>query len=87
MEHKKIISKIVRNFAKNEDNNFHSDNAILLAVNFGSEEDVTNAERIKKEHERIGYITQELLIDRDKIYKKCYPQLVHWMKQYGINKR
>jgi hypothetical protein len=87
MEHKKIIQKVARKFAKNESDNFHSENAVLLAVNFGNEEDVANAVRIEREHKRLGYMTEELLFDRDKIYKKCYPILVRWMNTYGIKKR
>lgn len=87
MEHKKIIQKIAREFAKNEDKNFHSENAVLLAINFGNDEDVNEAKRILSEHERIGHMPHSLLVERDKIYKKCYPKLTMWMKIYNIKKR
>lgn len=84
---KKQVQKITNKFNKNENDNFHSENAVLLAKNFGTDEDLANAERILREHHRIGHMTQELLTERDAIYLKLYPKLVSLREVYGISKR
>lgn len=73
---KDILSK----FNKNEDNNFHSENAILLAENFGTEEDLKKAMLIKKQHEKEGRLTRELQIERDELLNKLYPKLLEKSK-------
>lgn len=87
MDHKKLIQKIARKFDKNEDVNFHSENAVLLAINFGTEQDVLDAKRIQKEHLKIGYMPYELMSERTLIVNRLYPQLVEWVKFYEIKRK
>lgn len=71
----KDIESIKEEYEENEDNNYHSENVVLLAKHFGTEEDLEKALRILKEHQRIGYLTDELNEERYELNKKLYPML------------
>jgi len=61
---------LVNKYRKNEENNDHSENVKLLAKHFGTEADYKKAERIHKEHMKIGHLPKDLGKQRDALHKK-----------------
>jgi hypothetical protein len=55
---------------KLEDDNRHSENLILLALRYGSPEQVDEARRIFREHEKAGELAPELSRERWALYEK-----------------
>ena len=54
------IKEIEKEYYENEDNNLHSENVVLLAENFGTEEELSEAKSILKQHEEEGSLSTEL---------------------------
>ena len=67
-------------FAENEDNNYHTENALELAKKYGSRSEIMRMEKIKKDHDRKRSISEKDQKERDAIIKKYYPKL---KKEYG----
>ena len=67
-------------FAKNEDTNYHTENAVELAKKYGSRSEMMKMEKIKKDHDRKGSISEKDQKERDAIIKKYYPKL---KRDYG----
>jgi len=61
------LSKFKEKYDKNEDENMHSENVLLLAQNFGDAQDVKDAKRIIAMHDSIGYLPMHLLQERDSL--------------------
>jgi hypothetical protein len=53
------LKKIQRKFDLNEDKNYHSENVVLLADAFGSEQDKMEAKRILSLHKKEGHLSSE----------------------------
>lgn len=70
------FDKIFAEYEDNEDNNFHSDNAVLLAKHFGSADDLKLAKSILKKHESDGYLSDELKKQRSNLNNRLYPKLI-----------
>ena len=67
---------IFAEYEENESYNRHSENIVLLAEHFGSEQDVKDAKAIVKEHISTGHLTDELRKRRNKLDSKLYPKLI-----------
>ena len=72
----KSFDKIFEEYEENEDNNYHSENVVLLAKNFGGAEDLKLAKSILKKHESEGSLSEELNKQRSDLSKKLYPKLI-----------
>jgi len=53
------LSSVKRKYLKNEDENAHSENVVLLAENFGDSEDIKLAKKILKLHNTEGHLSTE----------------------------
>lgn len=62
-----------RIYDRNEDQNRHSDNAVLLADYVGDDYDQSETRKIRKEHERLGGLSQDLYERRNAICSKLWP--------------
>jgi hypothetical protein len=62
-----------KTYNKWEDRNLHSMNVVLLAYAVGDEKDQQQAYDILQQHEKIGYMPQDLLRERDEISKRLFP--------------
>jgi hypothetical protein len=72
----KSFEEIFEEYEENEDNNYHSENVVLLAKNFGSAEDLKLAKSILKKHESEGSLSNELNKQRSALSEKLYPKLI-----------
>jgi hypothetical protein len=70
------FDKIFAEYEDNEDNNYHSENVVLLAENFGSAEDLKLAKSILKKHQSEGSLSGELGKKRYALHQKLYPKLM-----------
>jgi hypothetical protein len=61
-----------RIYEKNEDENRHSDNAVLLAEYIGSAADIAEAKSIRSEHERLGGLNEDLYQRRNALCAKLW---------------
>lgn len=67
---------LLKKYNRLENNNCHNDCAILLAKNFGTQDEVDTLEKIKSEHLKRGNILYEEIEIRNKINRKYY-KLLH----------
>lgn len=63
-------AKIRKKFDRNEDENRHSENAVLIAKHCGSDEDHKEAKDILKQHRNHGSLTGDLMKRRTALYNK-----------------
>lgn len=73
-------------YQKFEDNNQHSENAVLLSYAVGSEEDKKESLHILKAHQKSGGITNELQDERKVIEDKLWPLFAMTHKPNGNSK-
>lgn len=59
-----------KQYDENENNNYHSENVVLLAKTFGTKEDLKEAKDILKQHEKEGSLTSENYKRRMKLQEK-----------------
>lgn len=67
------IKSLLEEYQENEDNNFHTENALLLAKNFGTKNDVAVAKKAMAELDKKGYTLEGDKISE--IHKRLYPAL------------
>lgn len=60
-------------YLDNEDFNRHSDNVVHVAKLVGTSKDVKDATEIKQQHEKLGYMDDDLLDVRSEINRRLYP--------------
>jgi hypothetical protein len=80
----KDFTAIEKEYKENEDNNAHSENVVLLADNFGTEEEKAEAKEILEKHNEEGSLSSQLrnrrsvleekLLDKYKALKKIYAE-------------
>ena len=76
------LTKFLEVYNRNEDNNYHSENVVLLAKFLGSTDDVAQAQRIVNEHRRSSDgISEKLYKERNDLnrrllskFRSRYPQ-------------
>lgn len=67
-------------FEANQDDNLHSENAVLLATNFGTDEQIRDAKKILQTHDKVGSLSDSLRQRRDVIVRELYPKLLEAAK-------
>ena len=77
MTNEKPINKksLPAKYNRLEDKNLHNECAILLAKNFGTQEEIESLEMINLKHIRRGFILQEEIDERREISSKYYKLL------------
>lgn len=67
---------ISKRYLKNEDENAHSENVILLAEAFGTKEDVQIAHHILELHHELNHMPYPLGRIRSVIHNRLYPIMI-----------
>ena len=70
----------------NTDQNFHTENIVIIAMRFGDSEDIENAKYVMKRHKEETCMTQDLKKFRDYIFEKVMSKLDYKARGY-IKKR
>jgi hypothetical protein len=68
-------------YEKNEDNNYHAENIVLLAKHFGTDEDIDTANKIIKQRNKLGYMPKDMSEKSSEISKRLYPKLIQELNQ------
>ena len=66
------LKKFREKYDDNEDRNYHSENVVLLAENFGSDSDIRDAKIILAKHEAIGSLPYNLSQERNALHDKLW---------------
>lgn len=74
------MNSLLKEYRKLENKNSHNKAAILLAKNFGTEEEVDTLNQIAITHLKRGYILQEEIDIRRNISQKYY-RLLHELNE------
>lgn len=61
------MNNIYAKYKRNENNNLHTENAVLLAKHFGTSEDLIIAQAIESLHNKLGHIPHAFQQVRDHI--------------------
>tara|TARA_R100001086_G_scaffold121684_1_gene62614 strand:- start:289 stop:582 length:294 start_codon:yes stop_codon:yes gene_type:complete len=70
----------------NTDQNYHTENIVIIAIRFGDDEDIENAKYVMKRHEEETCMTEDLRKFRDYIFEKVMSKLDYTARDY-IKKR
>jgi hypothetical protein len=81
---KMSMSAIKRKYEKNEDENNHSENVVLLAKYFGSAEDLKEAKRILALHNKEGHLTSQNGLKRQQLALKLIDLAREKMIEEGV---
>lgn len=75
---------IVKKYLKNEDNNYHSENVVLLAKHFGTKEQLQEAKEILQRHNKEGYLSSENGERRFNLHRNLIQKAREEMKKDGV---
>jgi hypothetical protein len=78
------LSSIKDEYLKNEDENAHSENVVLLAKHFGTKEDLAKAKEILALHEKEGSLSSENGKKRQELHLKLIKKATKEMSKEGI---
>jgi hypothetical protein len=79
----KDFNAIEKEYEENEDNNYHSENVVLLAENFGTEEEKAEAKEILEKHNEQGSLSSELYKRRSVLGEKLWDKYQALKKIYA----
>jgi hypothetical protein len=81
----KSIKSLYKKYQDNENVNYHTENILLLAENFGSALDKKAAKKLITDADKYGYSTQANIEKANVLNKKLYPKLIAaYKKETGI---
>ena len=75
MKTNKELIDFITKYNENREINFHSENAVFLAENFGTPEELATAKMIYEMHEKEGYLTGENATLRTKLFKDIWARI------------
>jgi hypothetical protein len=70
------LASFLKKWKRNEADNYHSENVVMLAKFVGASGDVAEANRIMQQHDEIGYLTPELNSKRYALYTALKAKLL-----------
>jgi hypothetical protein len=79
----KDFTAIEKEYKENEDNNAHSENVVLLAENFGTEEEKAEAKEILEKHNEEGSLSSQLRNRRSVLEEKLWDKYQALKKIYA----
>jgi hypothetical protein len=79
----KDFTAIEKEYKENEDNNAHSENVVLLAENFGTEEEKEEAKEILEKHNEEGSLSSQLRNRRSVLEEKLWDKYQALKKIYA----
>jgi hypothetical protein len=81
---KSDLESIKNKYEKNEDENYHGENVVLLAENFGNAEDLSEAKRIFNLHKKEGHLSSQNGKMRQDLHMKLIGKARAEMNKEGI---
>ena len=86
MNDPKYFDPFLKTLAENTDKNFHTENAVLLATNFGTDQHKADINFIAKLQEKDGYLTYQNQIAKRYIIKDILRNVKKCLDFYGVSK-
>ena len=86
MNNPKYFDPFIKTLAENTDKNFHTENAVLLATNFGTDQHKSDMNFIAKLQDEDGYLTYQNQIAKRYIIKDILRNVKKYLDFYGISK-
>lgn len=71
-----VYQEVLRKYLEQQDDNAHSENALLLAQTFGSEAEIAKAMKLLADYKRLGMAVREHIQFQAEMSQKYYPTLV-----------
>lgn len=82
-----ISAKIIfKHYERNEDQNMHSENVVLLATHFGTQDELKKAKEILRKHNEDGSLSMENLRERQPLHDKLFKKLILLKEKEEIEK-
>ena len=79
------LMSVKRKYERNEDDNLHSENVVLLAKHFGTPQDLAEAKEILRVHEAEGSMSMENSRKRYELHEKLMKKARAAMEKEGIS--
>ena len=86
MNNPKYFDPFLKTLEENTAKNFHTENAVLLATNFGTDQHKADMKFIAKLHEIDGYMTHQNVIAMGYIVKDILRNVKKYLDLYGLGK-
>ena len=86
MNDSKYFDPFLKTLKENTDKNFHTENAVLIANNFGTDQHKSDINFISKLLDKNNYLDQESIIAKNYIIKDVLNNVKKYLKFHGINK-
>ena len=86
MNDPKYFDPFLKTLEENTAKNFHTENAVLLATNFGTDQHKSDINFIFKLLEKNNYLDHESIIAKDYIIKNILNNIKKYLKFHGISK-
>jgi TPR repeat protein len=80
-----ILEAFKKKFEENEDDNYHSENVVLLAKHFGDADDLKKAKQIMALHNKEGHLSSENGRERYRLYEKLLAVARKQMSEKGLS--
>lgn len=76
------MATLMQEYRENEDHNFHTENYLLLAKNFGTPAQVEMVQKVLEENNKRGYIT---VADSERLHKEIHPYYAKLVAECVLN--
>lgn len=76
------MATLMQEYRENEDHNFHTENYLLLAKNFGTPAQVEMVQKVLQENNKRGYGTAE---DMERLHKEINPYYAKLVAECVLN--
>ena len=86
MNDPKYFDPFLKTLEDNTAKNYHTENAVLLATNFGTNQHKTDMKFISDLHKKDGYLTHQNSLAKYYIVKDILKNVKNYLKFYGVNK-
>jgi len=86
MNNPKYFDPFLKTLENNTANNYHTENAVLLATNFGTDQHKKDMKFISDLNKKDGYLSHQNSLAKYYIVKDILKNVKNYLKFYGVNK-
>tara|TARA_R100001126_G_scaffold99909_1_gene76505 strand:+ start:698 stop:1009 length:312 start_codon:yes stop_codon:yes gene_type:complete len=86
MNHPKYFDPFLKTLEVNTDKNYHTENAVLIAANFGTDRHKKDMKLIADIQERDGYLNSQSSLARYYLLKDILSNVKEYLKFWGVSK-
>tara|TARA_R100000734_G_C3305327_1_gene95848 strand:- start:864 stop:1175 length:312 start_codon:yes stop_codon:yes gene_type:complete len=86
MNHPKYFDPFLKTLEENTNKNYHTENALLIATNFGTDRHKKDMKLIADIHERDGYLNSQISLAKYYLLKDILSNVKEYLKFWGVSK-